>query len=443
VKKLWPHQERGLTAIRSEVEGGCRRVLAVAPTGAGKGTMAASMLADAARAGQRCLLLVHRREIVKDIAKRVSAHGVAAGMILPGSPQKPRAKVQVASVQTLALADETPPAELVIVDEAHHYAADEWGAVLARYPAVTMVGFTATPQRGDGRPLGDVFDGLVVVAHYSELIEEGLIVSSAVLRPPAALGKDLAQDPVDAYLRYAPGTPAMLFVRRVREAKRAAERMTEAGHPCGFITAETSTGERDETVAKLKDGRLTAIANVFTMTEGVDVPRVQTIVLARSCQHASTYVQICGRALRAAPGKERALLLDLSGASYAHGMPHDDRVYTLDSRGMGGGSGGREGTGERDMSPGEVLGVELEPVGGGDAAMRAPDPKRERWDELAVEIEAGRLTIAAGVDVYRREFGERPAWVGELSEVAKERERGRMTRVHPRLARLKEQELLG
>jgi len=425
--ELRDYQHDGLTRVASAFAGGARRVVAVAPTGSGKGTMAASELARHSSAGERCLLLVHRREIVKDLAKRAAkATGKRVGVILPGERDDPKALIRIASVQSVVRRPATLAADFIIVDEAHHYAADEWGAVLAKYPTTPILGFTATPQRADGRALGDVFDSMVVVVGYATLIQSGHIVPCEVLRPPSYLGIDLAQDPLDAYMRYAMDQPALIFVRRVDEAKALYKRFLDAGIVAAVVHANTGASERDETLKRLADGRITVVINVFALTEGVDVSRVSTIVLARTCDHVSTYVQIVGRALRSHPGKTTARLLDLTGVSHKHGLPTDDREYSLAGSGMGPGNGGGGGPGEARV--GKVLGLDLNSVAGElDAARKLrPDPKRLEWEGLAADVEAGRMTVATAVEQYRSSTGERPPWVNSLSRVAKLRERERI-----------------
>lgn len=329
--ELRAYQRQGIAEVERRWRHGSRSVLAVAPTGAGKGTMATTLLCEAAQRGKQCLLLVHRREIVRDLRDRVAAAGMRVGAILPGEKRDPGAPIQVASVQSL-LGSTVRRYDLVVVDEAHHYAAEEWGAVVARIGAARIVGFTATPQRADGKPLGDMFDSLVDVVRYSELLSQGLIVPCRVLRPEVPLDGNIAQQPAEAYLRYAPGSSAFIYVTGASDARATRERLVEAGISAEIVGHLTPGPERASAVERLQQGQLHVIVNIYTMTEGIDIPRVSTIVLARPCRHASTYIQIVGRALRAHPGKDQALLLDLTGTSYAHGLPVTDRSYALEGK---------------------------------------------------------------------------------------------------------------
>jgi superfamily II DNA or RNA helicase len=315
--RLRGYQRNGIQQISRLFENGGRRVLVVAPTGAGKGAMAAHLVLTAVEAKQRVLFLAHRREIVVDMSARLHALGAIG--------------TEVETVQSLRVAKKLR-FDLVVVDEAHHYRAEEWRAVLERAGKnARVLGFTATPQRGDGRALGDVFQELVDVVSYSALLKARHIVPCRVLTSPYPLASSLALPSDIAYQRYANGSTALVFERDAKAARTALERFRTAGINAELVLASTRSDERDEALKRIGTGALKVLINVFVLTEGVDLPRVDTIILARTCEHVGTYMQIVGRALRAWPGKTSALLIDLSGASHVHGEPTTDRAYSLRS----------------------------------------------------------------------------------------------------------------
>lgn len=327
--ELHDYQRTGIERVATHWESGVRSVLAVAPTGAGKGTMAVKLMAEASAAGQRCMYLVHLRDIAEDIAERLRAEGVAVGMILPGHARDPSALVQVASTQSL-LGSAMRAYDMLVVDEAHHYAADEWKQVLIATKAKRVVGFTATPERADGKGLGDLFDELVDVVSYSELLRRGHIVPCRLMVPPRRLdGGEIAMPPADAYLKYANGSSAFIYVRSLKRADEVLAKLRKRGVKAALITDKTPHADRTAFVAGLKAGDIKVIVNYATMTEGVDAPIVSTVVLEQPCLHQGAYLQRVGRALRAHPGKAMATVLDLSGASYRHGVPTHDREYAL------------------------------------------------------------------------------------------------------------------
>lgn len=323
---LRPYQERTQAAILASLRSGKKAPCVVSPTGSGKGTMA---MTTAAAAGG-CLYVVHTKELLHQTAAKFRAEGWVTSVIAPGFYPVRDAQIHVATVQTLLKRSHPPKVPVVIQDEAHHYHIDiSWAKFLHHYAETPRVGFTATPQRSDGRPLGDAFDDMIVAAQYSELIDLGFLVPCRVMRPPETLGRDLAMDPVEALAKYGKGQ-SFVFAGSVKMARDYAERMPRAA----CVDGKTDPNERRKFVKAFREGRLDTLTNQKVLTEGVDVPEAVTCLLAGSCLHVSTFLQRCGRVLRSAAGKTEALIIDLVGATHLHGMPTMDRIYTLDGKGI-------------------------------------------------------------------------------------------------------------
>ena len=413
--QLRNYQIAGIKKIEAAIASGKRRVLSVAPTGAGKGAMACALLARYAAAGKRVMFAVHRREIALKVHdEELSGFtDVEPGAILPGRRRRLASLIQVASTQSLLAGKAWPSVDLLILDEAHHYVADEWKRLAEMFPDAVIVGFTATPQRSDGRPLREVFDELIVVATYSELLKAGHIVPCRVLRPDRNLGMDLAQHPVTAYERYCNGKAALVYVLRVEDAELLGAEFSEAGHVTAVVSEKTPKAERDDIMARYRDGSITVLVNVYTLTEGVDLPRAEAIILARRCESEMTYLQICGRGLRTYQQKPHCTLIDLVGAYWSHGLPTEDRHYSLDGRAKQ----EREAKAPEHAPPREpnVLGVDLytedgEPVRGSSG----PDPKREYWQRLMADIESDKMTVDGAQVMYRKRFGENSPWAARV-----------------------------
>lgn len=405
--RLYEHQSRNVREIKQAFSEGHRRVLSVSPTASGKGTIAAKLMADESKASRRSVFVVHRRSIVDSIAKRLrDQFGLSAGVIMPGHPRFASAQVQVVSVQTLAKMrpSQWPRADLLVEDEAHHYTAEEWAKIAAHYSKERTLGFTATPQRADGHGMCEVFDHLVVGATYSELLASGHIVPCEVLRPEAPAGIDLAMSSIEAYQRFAVG-PTIIYERTVPHAQRTKKSLVKLGIRAEIITHRTSTAQHDAILERFREGRdLDVLVNVYVLTEGVDLPATTTIILARPCEHASTYVQICGRALRTSPGKKVARLVDLSGASFQHGLPTDDREYTLDGAGMRQTRIGHS-NGGGPVRTGKVLGVPLICANPDVLSARPLDRRVIYWDRERFAVAEGRKSMRAARSAYRYEFG--------------------------------------
>lgn len=335
--QLRDYQERALVEVRRHLRDGAQSVLLVAPTGAGKGTIASHVLRATVARGGRALFLVHRGEILADVRGRLAAAGLLDTAVLKaGEPAQLGAPVQLASVQTLASRQHVrPQASVVVWDEAHHAVAETYRTIREAYPHAVHLGLTATPQRADRSPLGDCFERLVVAATPAQLRDQGHLVPCDVIAPPqVGEGGELALHPVEAYQRWGQGRRCVLFAATVAESEAFAAGLREAGVPAEHLDGGTRPGERAQILARLARGETRVVCNVFVLTEGVDVPSVEVCMLARGCQAEGTFLQMVGRVLRPSPGKERALLIDLRGVVWEHGLPYAEREYSLEGEGI-------------------------------------------------------------------------------------------------------------
>lgn len=418
MSKLRPYQSKAVESVRSHWSAGVRAVCLVAPTGAGKTVMGEELVGGAGPV----VWVAHRRELITQTAERLRARfgSSSVGVIMPGEYETPKARVQVATVQTLLARDARPMASTLVLDEAHHYVATDWYGVATEYPKANVVGLTATPERGDGEPLGDMFRALVVAASYSELVAGGFLVPVRVFRPAVRLGDDLAQDPFEAWVKHSEGSQAFVFCARVEIAKALSKRFRDGGVMAGTIEAKTPKAERDDLLARFRSGKLRVLTNVNTLTEGVDVPEARTVILARAFGHVGAYLQAVGRVLRPAKAKKDAILIDLTGASIAHGLPTDDREYALTGRAISGEGSFGGGGGERPDFSQEVRGMALEMVARGALSKgEKPDDvdvvkvdeteRRGEYERLVSLAKQHRMRAGFAQAKYQEKFGEWPA----------------------------------
>lgn len=332
----------------------------VAPTGAGKTVMFVKMAAGFAKHQRRTIILVHRQELIKQTSAALLLQGVRHGIIAPGYPET-NDFVQVAMVQTLArrLHKWSAP-DLLVIDECHHGVAGTWRKILdwARGKS-KVIGVTATPQRGDGKGLGDVFDCIVVGPTVKWLTttinpDTGLTYLSPprVYAPPQVVdlselrtrfgdyAKDDLEDAVDRatvtgdavehYKRLALGMPAVAFCVSIKHAEHVAEQFRLAGIPAISIDGSLPDNVRADRLKQLEDGRVMVLTSCDLISEGFDLPKIGAAILLRPTQSLSLYLQQVGRALRPCPGKEYAVILDHVGNCLRHGMPDEERTWSLE-----------------------------------------------------------------------------------------------------------------
>jgi DNA repair protein RadD len=391
------YQNRADKAVMASWAGGARSVLLVSPTGSGKSKMGEDLASRYVERGERVLWVAHRRDLVEQAASRLVARfGFRnIGVIMPGGLSNPSAIVQVGSTQTLLRRGLVEGVKLLVPDEAHHYAAAEWQSIASMYAEARVLGLTATPWRTDATALGDIFESLVVAADYSELVRDGYLVPVCMYRPARALGSDLAEDVLPAWLRLSGGAQTMVFCARVETAKTLARQFREAGVPAAMVEGDMARIDRVDAMAKFRRGALKVLTNVNTLTEGIDVPDCACVVLARNFEHPTSYIQATGRALRPALNKKAAIIIDLSGCSnrLGLGLPTDDRSYDLDIPAHVGG----EAQGDRANGPGGdfaqvVIGEPLVHIG---VTLRTEPIEAIARDVAPARRSRGTMTIRA------------------------------------------------
>lgn len=321
---LRPYQVRAIDDARAAINDGAQSVLICMPTGTGKTKTAVEACAGHVKLGGVPMFVAPRRELVTQASGAFLERGLEPGH-----------DVFVRTIQDLSTPGAMiPPATMVVLDEGRHYVADEWSRLRGALPDAIYLGLDATPERADGRGLGKMFDVLIEAITIRDAIAQGYLVSCGVpLRPDHALGPgELAQDPIDAYLEHASGTSAVVFFSSVEMARKTAARFTERGAPALAVSGNMPAAARDEALARYDRGEIRVLCNVQILTEGWDSPRTETVIFASPVATAGAMLQRVGRALRLYPGKERALLLDLVGATHTHGDPDEPRTWHLDGK---------------------------------------------------------------------------------------------------------------
>ena len=349
---LRQYQETLIARTRANFIAGKRSQLLVLPTGGGKTVCFSYMAARAVEKNLRVWILAHRVELLDQISRTLRQFGVAHGMVAPAYVADRRQQVQVASVFALARRlDRYPAPDLIIVDEAHHaIRGSTWGRVIEANPRAKLLGVTATPVRLSGEGLGDLFECMVQGPTMRELIELGALSPYRLFAPAgvdlsgvhtrmgdfvrgeleAAVDKpSITGDAVSHYRKLAPGKRAVAFCVSVSHAVHVAEQFRAAG-----ITAQAIDGGMDRTLRAnvLQDfaaGRIRVLASCDLISEGFDVPAIEAAILLRPTQSLSLYLQQVGRALRTFPGKSEAIILDHAGNVRRHGLPDDERDWSL------------------------------------------------------------------------------------------------------------------
>ena len=342
---LRPYQQTAVNQLRAAVTAHGSAVYQAA-TGSGKTVIAGEVARLGAERGNPSLLLVHRRELVAQAVDTLSEFcpGLSVGVVAAGWPATPWADLYVGMVQSIHRRKQLPMLSdpvIVIVDEAHHARAKTWERVLARWPRAFRVGLTATPERLDGKGLGEHFAAMVAGPSIRQLVADGwLAPTRALTLPPnvtftrrradldAQVSAKIVADAADAYHRYAAGRRALFFGINRAHSKRVAGSLRERGWRARHVDATTPSPERDRIMTQFREGDLDVVCNVDLVSEGFDAPACEVVMMGRPTKSVTMFLQQAGRAMRPSPGKT-ALVLDLAGNVAELGLPDERREWSL------------------------------------------------------------------------------------------------------------------
>jgi len=361
VLRLRPYQQECLTNLAQRYLSGRRRLLVSLPTGTGK-TVIFSQFPKFFRMKRRLLVLAHRRELLEQaLAKfRAADPSLSAGIEQAGRAAGD-AQVVIASVQTLRgkrLAALDPEQfYLVVVDEAHHAVAPTYQRIfehLGMMQAGTsklLVGFTATPRRGDRRGLGEVFQEIAYSKGIEEMIRDAFLCPIGGWRVRSEVDLDAvkvrAGDFVEsalaaavdntprnelliaAYRKFASGRRCIAFCVNVAHAQHVAASFVQAGLRARAVWGAMPPQARAEVLEELSNGKLDVVTNCNVLTEGFDEPSIDCVLMARPTRSLGLYVQMVGRGTRLHPGKEDLTVIDIADNSRKHALAGLNALFDL------------------------------------------------------------------------------------------------------------------
>ena len=353
---LRDYQFGGIESIRDALRDGFSRIVAQAPTGAGKTVIAAAIIRMARAKGKRVIFCVPALELIDQTVARLASNGIYdVGVIQGDHPMMNTSRpVQVCSIQTLGRRGlmALPPADIVILDEVHiQFKFYKTWMDAKSWVKVPFIGLSATPW---AKGMAKLWQKLIIIRTVGELIEEGYLCDFRVFASShpnlkgvrtvtTAYGQDydnkqlgermgtakLVADVVSTWLEKAQGRPTLLFAVNRLHARALFDQFKHAGVRAEYVDAYSTRDERTRISTMFNAGLVDVVCNVGVLTTGVDWD-VRCIQLVRPTKSEMLYVQMIGRGLRTAQGKDFCLILDHSSTTANLGFVTDIAHDELD-----------------------------------------------------------------------------------------------------------------
>ena len=333
--QLRPYQHEAFNAVLHEWENGNAKTLLVLPTGCGKTIVFAKITEQCVKSGKRVLILAHRGELLDQAADKLEKT-TGLGAAVEKAEQSCIGswyRVVVGSVQSLmrekrlSMFDDKY-FDTIIIDEAHHAISDSYQRVLQHFKYADVLGVTATPDRGDMKNLGQIFDSLAYEYTLPKAIKEGYLSPIKAITIPLKLDLsgvstqagdykasdiDTALDPylyqiADEMMKYCSDRKTVVFLPLVKTSQKFRNILNSKGFKAAEVNGNSA--DRADVLADFDNGKYNVLCNSMLLTEGWDCPSVDCVVVLRPTKVRGLYCQMVGRGTRLFPGKKDLLLLD-------------------------------------------------------------------------------------------------------------------------------------
>ena len=283
------------------------------------------------------MFLIHRKEVLQQAVRTFDKQDVDPNLLTSGM------------VQTLTRrVDKLPTPDVILVDEAHHALAKSYQNILNKFPKAIVLLFTATPHRTGRVQLDQIADDIIVGQSIKELTEQGFLAPFRYFQPPGdfdskllkrgstgdftndsmqqAMSTKIFGHIVKQYKRIAPGMQAVVYTYSIDSAIKIAAEFNSEGISAVEVDGTTSKEKRDLAVRKFREQEIKILVNVNLFTEGVDLPNVDCVIMARPTASLALYLQFSMRCLNPRPGKT-AIIIDHANNFKSFGYPDDDRDW--------------------------------------------------------------------------------------------------------------------
>tara|TARA_R110002020_G_scaffold113252_5_gene260573 strand:+ start:5096 stop:6586 length:1491 start_codon:yes stop_codon:yes gene_type:complete len=346
MKQLRTYQEKAINSVNSNLDKDIRNQLLVMATGTGKTFTAANIIKN-----KKTLWITHTEELINQSASVMRNEGFTTGIIKQDKMELDN-DVVVASIQTLwrrlDMID-SKQFDTLIVDEAHMAMAKTWQKAFNHFDADLKLGLTATPWRGDGMPLGDLFDKIVYQYNIQDGIKDKFLCEIDAYRIRTQLNIDSVKTTagdlnikdlriinceqrnkliVEKHQEYAKERPTVVFCVDVQHAIDLCQKFINNGISASFVVGDKKLcPDREDRIEKFKSGEIQVMCNVMVLTHGFDYPELSCVIMACPTKSLTKYFQCIGRGTRLKDNSNDCIILDIVDVCKRHKIVN---TWTLD-----------------------------------------------------------------------------------------------------------------
>lgn len=350
---LRDYQQELINECLKEMKNGKRKLLLVSPTGSGKTATASEIIRRSYNKGKRSIFICHRQELIRQTYGAYQKIGLTPSVIQGNVRPDYSNPLQIASINTLVRRlDKVQKPDLIVFDECQHCRSQMWNDVADHYSDIYQLGLSATPCRLDGKPLNPIFEDMIQVVTVKQLIQRGYLSPYLYYAPSiidtselkigsngdytqnslahGSFNARIVGDNIEQYKRLAMGKRNVVFAINRTHAQSIVNRYNDAGIKAELLDGLLSSSERKKMIERFESGETPVIVSIDVISEGFDLPAIEVVSLLRPTASTSLYLQQVGRGLRIFEGKKTALILDHVNNYQRHGMPDDDREWSLE-----------------------------------------------------------------------------------------------------------------
>lgn len=360
--ELRTYQEKAIVELRDHIKYGLTKIIMALPTGGGKSIIFGQIIKNALEKDKTVLWLVHRRNLVYQMRDVLKEFGIECGFIMAGNKSNTKLPAQLCTVQTLSRRLQIDAAgynrffidaDLVLIDEGHRSISKTYLDIIELYRKKIIISCTATPIRADGRGMGEVYDAIADIAGVQELTDLKYLSPARYFVPSTpdlegvkvAMGDYVVKqldkkmnkvklngDIIENWLKLGENRQTLVFAVNVKHSIALCEEFIKNDISAEHLDARSSDDARDDVFRRMEDGDTKVICNVGLYQEGLDVPNVSCIVIARPTKSMGLYRQMCGRGLRVTEGIDDCLIFDHGGVIEEHGFLEDEIIWHLSGK---------------------------------------------------------------------------------------------------------------